>query len=140
VVGSAQLTTTGNVSGFEIFRWLTYGQEASVPLETRSPSSFVLVFDNTNQLTTGVAVSNMTNTTGYVSVNLRDDSGAPIFTTPLVLPPFAHTSFLLPVSYAATGNRRGLAEFVVPVAGQISVIGLRAGPNGALTTIPVLTK
>ena len=35
VVGSAQLTTTGNISGFEIFRWTTFGQEASVPLETR---------------------------------------------------------------------------------------------------------
>ena len=140
VVGSAQLTTTGNVSGFEIFRWLTYQQEASVPLETRSPGSFVLVFDNTNHLTTGVAVANSTNTTGYVSVNLRDDSGNLIFTTPIVLPPFGHTSFLMPVSYAATGNLRGMAEFVVPVAGQISVIGLRAGPNGVLTTIPVLAK
>ena len=30
VVGSAQLTTNGSVSGFEVFRWTTFGQEASV--------------------------------------------------------------------------------------------------------------
>jgi len=57
VVGSAQLITTGNISGFEIFRWTTFGQEASLPLETRTPNSFVLVFDNTNDLTTGVALA-----------------------------------------------------------------------------------
>ncbi len=47
------------ISGFEIFRWTTFGQEASVPLETRTPNSFVLVFDDTNGLTTGVALANL---------------------------------------------------------------------------------
>ena len=64
VVGSAQLTTTGNISGFEIFRWTTFGQEASVPLETRTPNSFVLVFDDTNGLTTGVALANLSDFVG----------------------------------------------------------------------------
>src|SRR5438132_5230265 len=35
-VGSAQLTTTGNVDGFAIFRYDPTGQEAVVPLETRN--------------------------------------------------------------------------------------------------------
>jgi hypothetical protein len=140
VVGSARLATTGNISGFEVFRWLTYGQEASVPLETRSPNSFVLVFDDTSPLTTGVAVANLANAAANITVNLRDDTGAVIQAAVLGLGPLGHTSFMLPSSYAAAGNVRGMAEFVAPAGGKISVIGLRAGTNGALTTIPVLVK
>jgi len=74
VSGSAKLSTNGNISVFEIFRWTTYGQEASVPLETRTPASFVLVFDDTNGLTAGVALSNVAATGANVTVNIYDDS------------------------------------------------------------------
>ena len=140
VVGSAQLTTTGNVSGFEIFRWTTFGQEASVPLETRAPASYVLVFDNTNGLTTGVALANASGTAAKVSVIIRDDTGTQIGTDTISFSGHGHTSFLLPSKYAFAGNKRGMVEFVVPQDGQISVVGLRAKADGTLTTMPVLTK
>ena len=35
-IGSAQLTTTGNIGGFVIFRYNPNGQEAVVPLENRN--------------------------------------------------------------------------------------------------------
>ena len=44
--GSAQLSTTGNVSGFVIFRH--GGQEAVVPLESRNASGYIIAFDNTS--------------------------------------------------------------------------------------------
>lgn len=140
ISGSAQLTTTGNISGFEVFRWTTFGQEASVPLETRTPHSFVLVFDDTNGLTTGVALANLSNSEADVTVNLRDDTGAALETTTIHLAARGHTSFMLPTSYGSAANRRGMAEFVAPAGGQISVIGLRAKSDGTLTTIPVLTR
>jgi hypothetical protein len=142
VVGSAQLTTTGNISGFEIFRWNTFNQEASVPLETRTPNSFVLVFDNTNGLTTGVALANLSGSAANITVTLRDDAGAPLPSMPVNLPARGHKSFMLPdpASYPAAANKRGMAEFSVPQGVQISVIGLRAKSDGTLTTIPVLTK
>ena len=140
MLGSAQLTTTGNVGGFEIFRWNPFGQEASVPLETRTPGSFVLLFDDTGGLTTGVAVANDASSSAHLTVNLRDDTGALLQTQSFNLLARGHTSFLLPDNYPFSANRKGSAEFVVPLGGQISVIGLRAGPGGALTTIPVLAK
>jgi hypothetical protein len=143
VVGSARLTTTGNISGFEIFHWTTFNQEASVPLETRSPNSFVVVFDDTNGLTTGVALANLANSTANITVNLRDDAGAPLHTATITLQPRGHTSFMLPdptKGFPITANKRGMAEFVVPTGGQISAIGLRAKADGTLTTIPVLAK
>ncbi|MEQ1884529.1 MAG: FG-GAP-like repeat-containing protein [Bryobacteraceae bacterium] len=140
IAASAQLTTTGNISAFEVFRWTTFGQEASVPLETRTPASFLLAFDNTGGLTTGVALSNAVNATQNVQVILRDDAGTTLQTTSISLPPNGHKSFLLPDTYASVANKRGLVEFVVPSGGRISVIGLRAKSDGTLTTLPVLSK
>lgn len=140
VVGSAQLTTTGGVSGFEIFRWITFGQEASVPLETRTPGSFVLVFDDTNGLTTGVALSNIAGSTANVTAKIYDDAGTMLQTASINLAGQGHTSFMLPDNYPSTANRRGMVEFVVPAGGKISAVGLRAKSDGTLTTIPVLTR
>ena len=48
-IGSAQLTTDGNIGGFVIFRYNPNGQEAVVPLESRTASAYVIAFDNTSQ-------------------------------------------------------------------------------------------
>jgi hypothetical protein len=47
VIGSAQLTTSGNIGGFVIFRYNPNGQEAVVPMETRNAPAYLLAFDNT---------------------------------------------------------------------------------------------
>lgn len=140
ISGSARLTTTGNVSGFEIFRWTTFGQEASVPLETRSPNGFVLVFDNTGGLTTGVALANANASSAIIAVRIYDNLGNLLQTTAINLPALGHTSFLLPSTFAATADKIGFVEFVVPQGGKINAIGLRAKGDGTLTTIPILVR
>lgn len=140
VVGSAQLTTTGNVGGFAIFRYNPAGQEAVVPLETRNASAYVLAFDNTNGLATGVALANVTNQAAGVPVTVRDDSGTTLGTSNISLAANGHTSFVLPDAYAFAAGKRGTVEFDAPNAGQISALGLRATVAGAVTTVPVLSK
>ena len=141
VVGSAQLTTTGNVSGFGIFRWTTFGQEASVPLETRAAGAYVLVFDNTSGLATGLALANVSSQAANIQLTLRDDSGALIETPTISLAGQGHTSFMLAQSFPATAGKRGTVEFATPPGGQISALGLRAPVAGGLiTTIPVFAK
>lgn len=140
VSGWAQLIASGAVSGFEVFRWTTYGQEASVPLETRSPGSFLLVFDNTSGLTTGVALSNASATAATVTQNIYDDSGTLLQTSTLNIAPRSHSSYLLPGHDPATANKRGMVEYVVPTGSRIALIGLRAKADGTLTTVPVLAR
>ena len=141
IVGSAQLTTTGNIGGFEIFRWNTFGQEASVPLESRSPNSFVLVFDDTDGLTTGVALASNFGLQANITATFRDDTGAQIGVPQLVtLAPHGHKSFLLPDLLQAAAGKRGMVEFAATPGQSFSVIGLRAKSDGTLTTIPMLTK
>lgn len=140
VLSSAQVTSSGAVSGFEVFRWTTFGQEASVPLETRAPASFNLIFDNTNGLTTGVALANSFPNPIAATARIYDDTGVLLQTASITLAPREHRSFLLPSAYPVTANKRGMVEFVLPDGSHISVIGLRAKADGTLTTIPILAK
>jgi hypothetical protein len=139
-VGSAQLTTDGNVGGFAIFRYNPTGQEAIVPLETRNASAYVLAFDNTNGLVTGVALANVSNQAVNVPVILRDDTGASLGTATIGLAARGHRSFVLTSSYPLVAGKRGTVEFDTPAGGQISGLGVRATPSSAITTIPVLAK
>jgi hypothetical protein len=140
VVGSAQLTTTGNISGFAIFRYDPTGQEAVIPLETRDANAYILAFDNTNGLATGLALANVSNQAVSVPVVLRDDTGASLGTAAINLPALGHTSFILADSYPSVAGKRGTVEFDTPTGAQISALGLRGTPSGAVTTIPVFAK
>jgi hypothetical protein len=139
--GSAVLTTNGNVGGFAVFRYNPTGQEAVVPLEVGDAPSYVLAFDNTGSLGTGLAIANVAAQAASASVVIRDDTGAQIGTGSISLPAQGHTSFMLTDAnqgYPATAGIRGTITFVTPAGGQIAPLGLRATPAGALTTIPVM--
>jgi len=138
--GSAQLATVGNVTGFAIFRYNPSGQEAVVPLETRNASAYVLDFDNTNGLVTCVALANVSNQAANVPIVIRDDQGATLGTATINLAARGHTSFVLTNNYAYTAGKRGTVEFDTPSGTGITVLGLRATPSGALTTIPAIVK
>ena len=98
------------------------------------------MFDDTNGLTTGVALSNIAGSTANVTAKIYDDAGTMLQTASINLAGQGHTSFMLPDNYPSTANRRGMVEFVVPAGGKISAVGLRAKSDGTLTTIPVLTR
>jgi hypothetical protein len=140
VVGSAQLTTAGNISGFAIFRYDPTGQEAVVPLETRNASAYMLAFDNTNGVATGLALANVSNQAASVPLVVRDDTGKTLGTPTISLAAHGHASFVLTDRYSFAAGKRGTVEFETPAGLQISVLGLRGTAGGAVTTIPVLAK
>jgi hypothetical protein len=139
-LGSAQLSTDGNIGGFIIFRYNPTGQEAAVPLQVQSAATYTLSFDNTGGLGTGVAVANASNQPVTVQATIRDDTGAMLATDSIRLPGSGHLSFGLSDRYAAAAQHRGTIQFQTPANGQISVLGIRAATSGAYTTIPAVTK
>jgi len=142
VTCSAHLTTTGDVSGFAIFQIQSSGQEAVVPLETRTSGTFVLAYDNTGVLGTGVALANVSATMATVPVTVLDDTGATLTTGTIPLAANGHTSFMLTdntLGFPVTAGKRGTIEFQTPSGGQISALGIRA-VGSIITTIPVLAK
>src|SRR5262249_36867220 len=74
--GSAQLATTDNVSGYEIFRYNVNGQEAVVPLESRGAASYLIPFDTSNGTVTGIAIANASGQAINVPVSLLDGNSA----------------------------------------------------------------
>ncbi|MEO8051838.1 MAG: hypothetical protein ABI833_15580 [Acidobacteriota bacterium] len=146
LVGSAQLAATGSLDGFAIFHQIATKQEAVVPLETRSASSYLLVFDNTAGLVLGVAVDNVSAQAASIPVIIRSDTGTVISApgTTISLAGYGHTSFGLAdplLGFPITANIRGTIEFETPAGGRISVLGLRfTPPNNALTTIPAVAN
>ena len=138
VLGSAQLTSDFGADAFALFRYDPSGQEATVPFETRSASAYILAFDNTAPLATGVAIANFSSQAANVQMILRDETGATLQTTPIFLTPNGHYAFVLGGVYPLAAGRRGTVEF--DSAGPpISVLGIRANGN-AFTSIPVLTR
>ena len=93
LTGSAQLSTTGKVSGFVIFRH--NNQEAVVPLESRNANAYILAFDNTGETFTGIAVNSVSAQAVIVPVIVRDDTGAQIATDALNLAANGHSAFTL---------------------------------------------
>jgi hypothetical protein len=84
--GSAQLAATGSVDGFAIFHLIPGAQEAVVPMETRNASSYLLGFDNTNDVVLTVALANFSAQTANIGVVIRDATGAIIGTPGAFLP------------------------------------------------------
>ena len=139
--GSAQLTTTGNVSGFVIFRYNPNGQEAVVPLTPANPSRFLLAFDNTAGTATGVAINSVGASPMSVPVIIRDDAGTQLTTDVLTLAANGHLAFTLGSDkYPVTANIRGTIEFDPANGGQIGVLGIRIPVTHTFTTLPALTN
>ncbi len=142
LTGSAQLTTTGNISGFVIFRYNPNSQEAVVPLESRNASSYVLAFDNTAGTVTGVALSSSSAQNTNVPVVIHDDTGTQIGTSSIPLNANGHASFTLDPTHGfpATAGIRGTLEFVAPLGVPIGVLGIRSPPALTFTKLPALAK
>ena len=141
-IGSAQLTTNGNVGGFAILRYNPNGQEAVVPLETRSANAYILAFDNTNQTATGVAINSVSAQAVSVPVVIRDETGVQIATDTIPLAANGHLAFTLVTDrYPVTAKIRGTIEFDNPAGAQIGVLGIRIPTaTHTFTTLPALPE
>ena len=141
LTGLAQLTTNGQVSGFVIYRH--NDQEAVVPLENRNANAYILAFDNTNGMSTGIAVNAVSLQQANIPVVVRDETGAQIASDTIALALNGHYAFTLGSDrYPGAANIRGTIEFDKPANAQIGAVGIRIPPGIAhtYTTLPALAK
>jgi photosystem II stability/assembly factor-like uncharacterized protein len=140
-VGSAQLTSNGDVAGFVIYRYSPNNQEAVVPFETRTANAYILAFDNTAGTATGVAVNSVSSQAVNVPVVIRDDAGNLLATDVLNLAANGHASFTLVTDrYPETAKISGTIEFDTPSGGQIGALAFRIPAAHTFTTLPALAK
>lgn len=136
------------ITGYGVFRQSAPGavdQEAVVPLAGGGGQFQLLVYDDTNSLTTAAAILNPSAVATTVGITATDESGTVIGTSSVDLPPLgklATTLRTLPGLEQIAGSR-GTVHFVVTkptnFTGSVSVLGLRF--NGtAITSIPTVGK
>lgn len=139
VVGWADVTSTGPVSGYAIFRTASSNSpvsEGTVPLSTQFPSTITLPYDNTAGFVMGVALANLSASTANVTATIWDDSGNQLGTQTITIAGNGHTSFVLPTYIALTAGKRGIVQF--QSSGGIAGLGLRFSPFGTFTSVPTI--
>lgn len=139
--GWAQLTAPAGIVAYSVFSLRSGGtqQDATAPAAA-SANRILVPFDNTNGLTTAVAVAN-TDTANPVTiaVSLRTASGALVQGNLPTLVPGGHQAFQLKDQFTGAAGQSGLAEFYA-ASGSFAIIALRANPTPAFTSAPVYNE
>jgi len=137
--GYVSASLPAGVSGYGIFRQTVPGrpdQEAVVPLSGTSTTTSTLIWDDSNFITTSIAVVNLGAVRSTLTVTVRDPLGNILGTSQVAILAKSKLTVelrTLPGLAAMAGNR-GSADFTLS-SGNLAVLGLRFG-NSAFTSIP----
>jgi hypothetical protein len=139
VVGWADVSSSGPVNGFAIFRTASSNSpvsEGTVPLQTQFPTTITVPYDNTAGFVMGVALANLSASTANVTATIWDDSGNQLGTQTITIAGSGHSSFVLPTQISLTAGKRGIVQF--QSSGGIAGLGLRFSPFGTFTSVPTM--
>ena len=140
-IGSAQLTTNGDIGGFVIFRYNPNGQEAVVPLESRNAHSLRAGLRQHQSDRDRCGDQQCVRATSEYSGDGSRRYGRVIATDTIPLAANGHLAFTLATDkYPVTANSRGTLEFGTPAGDQIGVLGIRIPVGHTFTTLPALAK
>jgi hypothetical protein len=127
--GYASMSLPAGVVGYGLFDFTATGipdQEAVVPLSSASTTTSTLIWDDTNNFVTAVAIVNPSNVATTITITLRDTTGATLATSAVFLQPKSKTEAVLRTlpGLAGMAGNRGSADFTA-TSGNVAVIGLR---------------
>ncbi len=139
--GWAELRSSHGVLGYAVLRWRQgHGRdsEAMLAFEQRGGATFVLPYDNSGGFQTGIAITNRSpDAPAQVSLIMRDEAGATLWTEALPLAARGHTAFVAGGRFPVLAGRRGTIE----VRGNaVTALGLRVSPSGSFTSIPAISR
>ncbi len=136
--GWAEVTANGRIGVTGTFQFTapgTRGSQAAV-IGTQSGGNIFMPFDNTQGHASAIAIANSNaSQTITVTLTILTDAGVQSSAT-LVLPPKAHSAFVLTAAYPTLANSRGAINFTAS-SPDIAVTGLRFAPTviGAITSL-----
>jgi len=140
VQGYVSIALPPGVAGYGVFRQSVPGipdQEAVVPLSGATNTTSTLLFDDTNNLVTGVAVVNIGSATA-VNATAYDMNGNLLGSAAIPLAPNGKTAAVLQSIIPQTAGILGSVDFTVPT-GNVAALGLRFN-GSAFTSIPTSDK
>lgn len=143
--GWAQLeydSSVNRIGGYACFR-LTAGSvvnEGMVPLSAYDDTAFMMHFDNSQGLATGIAFANpATGVSNQVQVIALDENGAEITRDTVWIPPSGHLSYVMSDRMPALAGQRGTLAITSNTT-RLSAVGIRMNVSGGLTftSIPIM--
>lgn len=141
VVGWADVSSTGSLGGYAIFRQTPQTgspSEGTVPLQSQFPSTFTLPYDNTAGFVMGVALANLSTSSANITATMWDDSGNQLGTQTFTVAGSGHKAFVLPTQLTLTTGRGGVVRFQSNGTGGTAGLGLRFSPFGTFTSVPAM--
>jgi hypothetical protein len=101
-----------------------------------------VAYDNTNLVSTGLALANASDQAVTLSLIVRDESGAQLSGGSITLAAHGHTALTLgqQQAYPATAGIRGTVQISTLANSPFSALGIRFTPSQNITTIPVLAQ
>lgn len=136
------LSASIDVGSLTVFRQRVAGKpdfEAAVPTVSEFDKRFVMPFDNAQNFTTAVAISNSDLSAIGVEATIRDENGNVLVRDQIIIQKLSKAVVVLPARWGSTANRRGWVEFRSSGLGA-SAIGLRFNPDGAFTSFHMMTN
>ena len=129
VIGWAEVLSSVPVGGFAIFRSaIGTPSEGTVPLQTQTPSAFILPYDNTGGFVMGVALANLSASSVIITATMWDDNGTLLGSQGINVAGSGHTSFVLPTQLPLTSGKRGIVRFQSSGAGGLTAHGRSPNP------------
>ena len=142
VTGWVDVLSTATLAGYAVFHYTSQAgvqSEGTVALETSLQTTLQLPYDNTNGLTTAVAITNLAPVfASNVTATLWDTNGTPVAARTFSMFPLSHTAFALTDRFPEAAGNRGIVVFSNTTGGNLTGLGLRVNPAGGFTSVPVL--
>ena len=141
-IGSATITSSGNVDGFAIFRNRfsdAADSEGAVPFGSAGGTRFLLPFDNTSGFVTSMAVVSPDGGAATVRGTFRSSEGVAITSQSGSMSLVGHTAFALtdPAPFGVPSS--GVADFTT-TGTELFGIGLLFNPRNSFTSLPILKR
>jgi SAM-dependent methyltransferase len=139
--GWAEVLSSSWVTGYVVYRYTSpNGVRAEHALSFfPGERSILLVFDNTGNTETGVAITNLSETPAVIASTLWSEEGDPIASQQLHLRALGHMSFLLREQFPTAAAHRGVLILRSQEKATIAGLSLAFPSAGGFRPLPVLS-
>jgi hypothetical protein len=137
--GWVEILSSGAVNGYGTFSYAFSNgttSEATVPIQSQSPSTIDVPYNDAAGYITGIALTNLSSNPETVTITFFTAAGSLLGVKPVLLPGSGHWAFVLSSVFPSPFTGPGIVQF--QSAGGLSAIALRISPALTFTSLPII--
>jgi hypothetical protein len=137
--GWVEILSSGATDGYGTFSYAFSNgttSEATVPIQSQSPSTIDVPYNDGAGYFTGIALTNLSSNAETVTITVFSAAGSPQALKPILLPANGHSTFVLSNVFPSQFTGPGIVKF--QSTGGLAAIGLRISPALNFTSLPII--